>query len=126
MDTEKKILVVDDEEIVRELLIDVLSESGFQVMTAENGLVGLDLFRQPDRKYDLVIVDMSMPGMDGIEVCRELRKIDPAQKIMMATGNYSTDDELAELKKIGIDQILRKPFNLNAMVSLLRSELGCS
>lgn len=126
MDTEKKILVVDDEEIVRQLLVEVLSESGFQVIAAENGIAGLDHFRQPDCRYDHVIVDMSMPGMNGMEVCRELKKINPDQKIMVATGNYSTDDELAEMKKTGIAHVLRKPFNLNELISLLKSERGCS
>ncbi|MBI5849234.1 MAG: response regulator [Nitrospirae bacterium] len=126
MDTEKKILVIDDEEIVRELLAEVLSESGFQVITAENGLKGLDYFRQPDCRFDLVMVDMSMPGMDGLEVCREMREINPAQKVMMATGSYSSDDELAEMKKNGIDHVIRKPFNLKELVSLLRRELDCS
>ncbi|MBI5634187.1 MAG: response regulator [Nitrospirae bacterium] len=125
MDTQKKILVIDDEEIVRELLTDVFSESGFQVMTAENGLAGLEHIRQPGSRYDLVIIDMSMPGMGGIEVCRELRKLKPDQKIMIATGNYSTDDELSEMKKNGVEHVLRKPFNFNEMIGLLRCVMNC-
>lgn len=126
MDAEKKIFVIDDEEIVRELLAEVLSNSGFQVMTAESGHIGLDYFRQPDCRYDLVIVDMSMPDMNGMEVCRELRKIAPVQKIMITTGSYPNAEEIAELKQNGIEHIVKKPFNLNELIRLVRSELGCS
>ncbi len=120
----KKILIVDDEEIVRELLVEVLSDSGFQAFTAENGLIALDLFRRPEMRFDLVIVDMSMPGMNGPEVCRELRKINPSQKLIIATGSVSTDEELAELKSNGISDVVKKPFNLGEMLLLFESVIG--
>ena len=119
----RTILVIDDEKIVRELLTEVLSDIGVQVTTAENGPAGLNHFRKPDCNYDLVIVDMSMPVMDGPEVCKEIRKINPVQKIIIATGSYSTDKELAELKKNGISHIVKKPFNMGELISLLRSEM---
>lgn len=123
---EKKILAIDDETIVLELLVDMLSESGFQVITAESGRSGLDLFSRADCRFDLVITDLSLPDMTGFEVCRELRQINPAPIIMIATGRYVTDEEISELKQNGIENIIRKPFNLNELISLLRSELGCS
>lgn len=116
-----KILIIDDEEIVRDLLAEVLSDADFQAVTAENGLVALDLFRNAETVFDLVIVDMSMPGMSGPEVCKALRTINPFQKIIIATGNYSTDEEVAELKKNGISQIVRKPFNMGELFSIIDS-----
>jgi CheY-like chemotaxis protein len=124
MNSTKQILVVDDEEIVRDLLSEVLSGFGFQVSTAEDGPSGLNMFRKPDCCYDLVIIDMSMPGMPGPEVCREIRKTNPTQKIVIATGSCSTDEEIAELKKSGINNILSKPFNLAILTRLLRDVLG--
>lgn len=124
MNSTKQILVVDDEEIVRDLLTEVLAGLGFQVSTAEDGPSGLNMFRKPDCCYDLVIVDMSMPGMNGPEVCREIRKARPSQKIIISTGNCSTDEEIAELKTCGVEHIISKPFNLGNLISLLRDELG--
>jgi len=124
MAADKKILIVDDEEIVRELLVEVLSDSGFQTVTAENGLIALDLFSKPDMRFDLVVVDMSMPGMNGPEVCREIRKINPSQKLIIATGSFSTDEELAELKGNGISDIVKKPFNLGELLSLFERVMG--
>jgi len=112
------------EEIVRELLLEVLSDGDFQAVAAENGLVAIDIFRKPETRFDLVIVDMSMPGMDGPELCKELRKINPSQKIVLATGNYSTDEEIAELKRDGISQIVRKPFKMAEMLSLFECPIG--
>jgi len=114
----RTILIVDDEEIVRELLADMLSDTDMQAVTAESGLVALDMYRKPEAHFDLVVVDMSMPGMDGPAVSREIRKLNPSQKIIIATGSYGTDAELAELKKIGIADIMRKPFTMEEMLSV--------
>jgi two-component system cell cycle sensor histidine kinase/response regulator CckA len=124
MTTTKTILIVDDEEIVRELLVDMLSDAGFQVVTAENGLIAIDLFKKPDTRFDLVVVDMSMPYMDGPEVCREIRKINSSQKLIIATGSYLTDEEIGELKENGITQIIRKPFHMGEMLSLFERVMG--
>lgn len=117
----RRILIVDDEVIVRELLADVLSDMDIEAITAESGFEALNLFTKPDVRFDLVVVDMCMPGMGGPEVCKELRKINPLQKIVIATGNYSTDDEIAELKTNGITNLIRKPFNMSAMLSLFNN-----
>lgn len=121
----KTILVVDDEEIVRDLLRYALSEEGYNVLTAENGFEALDIIRNPDCRCNLAIIDFSMPGMDGIELSGKIRAELPEQKVMMSTGSYSTEEEISELKKKGIADVIRKPFNIAELLVLIEKELGC-
>jgi CheY-like chemotaxis protein len=121
----KTILIVDDEEIVRELLEYALEEEGFEVLTAENGFQAIEMFGDSSLSCDLAIVDFSMPGMDGLEVCRKMAEMRPSQKLMISTGSYSTDEEIEEIKKNGILEVIRKPFNVSDVLRLLNDQLGC-
>lgn len=125
MEKKKTILVVDDEEIVRDLLSYSLTEQGYLVLTAENGHAALEIFSTHNVACDLAIVDLSMPGMTGIEVCEKLKAIHPAQRVMLSTGSYSSEEDIEKLKNIGICHILRKPFNMIGLITLLKNELEC-
>jgi CheY-like chemotaxis protein/predicted regulator of Ras-like GTPase activity (Roadblock/LC7/MglB family) len=82
--TEVRILFVDDEEDFADMMAKYLADNGFDVHTAYSGRAALDLFQKG--KYDVVVTDLKMPVMDGIELIRQLRRIDPGQRIIVVTG----------------------------------------
>ena len=105
------ILVVDDEEVMRDVLDSLLTAEGYEVELARNGEEGLDKFQQ--RAFDLVLLDVFLPGgMNGIEVLRRIRSINPTVKVIMVTGN--TDPLLArEALELGALAYVDKPFDFD-------------
>lgn len=102
------VLLVDDEELLRRLLSRMLLEAGFTVVDAENGRQALDIARDLDDKLGLVVTDLHMPVMDGLEFARALRPIRPSVPILFITGR-----DLPERSASGNgwdDDVLRKPF----------------
>jgi DNA-binding response OmpR family regulator len=103
-----KVLVVEDDPTVRDVLTTLLGFDGFEVAAAPDGSTGLQLAEtmQPD----VVLLDVVMPGIDGLEVCRSLRKRSPETRVVMLTGRGSPEDELDGVAA-GADAYLRKPFS---------------
>ncbi|MFC1489556.1 response regulator, partial [Thermodesulfobacteriota bacterium] len=111
-----RILIVDDEEIARTNLEHILKKEGFHVVTAVNGAEALDLLsRQP---YHLMLTDIKMPGMDGVEVLRRARQDYPDLCVVMMTA-YATVETAVEAMKIGALDYLLKPFDLDTLVSMV-------
>lgn len=104
------LLVIDDEEIIRVLLKEILTEDGYQVTTAQDGLEGVELLKQ--NRYDLIISDMVMPGMNGIEVLQEAFKVDPEYAVVMITG-YPSVETAVKLVNLGASDYITKPFNVD-------------
>lgn len=102
-----RILVVDDEKNIRLVLDQCLSAEGYQVDTAVSGEHAVEKFAAAP--YDLVILDMKMPGMDGIEVLRRIKRTAPAVPVIMVTG-YGSIETAVETMKLGAVDYLRKPF----------------
>lgn len=103
------ILLVDDEELIRLTGESLLNEMGYTVLVAENGLKGLEVFSRNSRKIDLVVLDMIMPEMNGHEAFFKMKEIDPAVKIIIASG-FTKDESLFELQEAGLSGFIRKPF----------------
>ncbi len=118
----KKILIIDDTEFMTKLITDILSGAGYDVVTASNGLQGVQKVRE--EKPDLVILDVVMPGMDGFEVCKILRddESNNLMPIIMLTAQDNEDDKLTGLE-IGADDYIIKPFNGRELVSRVRNTL---
>jgi two-component system KDP operon response regulator KdpE len=114
------VLVVDDEESLRKTLRTSLSASGFTVMEARNGEEALDTIQQ--HRFDLVLLDISMPGIGGVEACRKLREIAPQTGIIMVTVRDLEDDKVQALEA-GADDYVTKPFLLRELTARLRSVL---
>ncbi len=112
------VLVVDDEEEVRRVLVKMLSRLGFAVIEAEHGEQGLELFRTHREEVVLVILDLTMPGLDGEATLKALRKIDGSVKTVVMSG-YSEGDIAARLAGLDVSMILAKPFSMK----LLREKL---
>ena len=104
-----RVLIVDDEEIMQDVMRDILSESGYAVDIAENGQVALD--KVESAVYDLVFADIRMPVMDGIEFLRMAKVQKPELDIVMMTG-YASVDVAVEAMKLGAFDFITKPFNL--------------
>ena len=105
-----RILIVDDEEIIRALLSEILSDEGFEVTTASDGNEAIELLNSD--QFDLVISDMVMPGVGGIEVLQEAFKIDPDYAVIIITG-YPSVDTAVKLVNLGAADYITKPFNVD-------------
>ncbi|MFN8596290.1 MAG: response regulator [Anaerolineae bacterium] len=84
--TEPVLLVIDDEEPVRLAVTDILELSHWKVLTAASGEEGLDVYRQHQAEIDLVLLDLSMPGLSGDETFQRLRQIDPQVRVILSSG----------------------------------------
>ena len=113
----EKILVVDDDTNICELLRLYLTKEGYQVTTANDGEEGLEKFSQV--KPDMVLLDVMMPRLDGLEVCRRIRKIGNTP-VMMLTAKGETFDKVLGLE-LGADDYMVKPFELRHLLCHIRS-----
>jgi len=115
------ILVIDDEEIMREILDALLSHEGYEVQLAAGASEGLDLVRSVP--FDAVIVDMMMPGMDGISTLDEIKKLDDDLPVLMITAFASIENAIAAMKRGAYDYIT-KPFKNDEVLVVLRNALA--
>jgi len=116
----KPILVVEDEVIMRESLRDWLTDSGYQVETAEEGEEALKTIAEQD--FGIVILDLKLPGKDGLEVLKEAKAQRPQLKGIIITA-YPSAETAAEARRIGAADYLSKPFDLNQLEKLIREVL---
>ncbi|MCH8250032.1 MAG: response regulator transcription factor [Proteobacteria bacterium] len=126
MNKQIRILVVEDEEAIRTGLIDVLVFHGYDVDSAATGPDGLE--KALTGKFDLILLDIMLPGMDGYEICDRIRTEDRNQPIIMLTAKTS-DEEIIQGLKLGADDYVPKPFSIQQLVLrigavLRRSQVG--
>lgn len=113
--TQYKILVVDDEDIIRTLVQTMLKGEGRNVVLAAKGKEAIAMFRK--ERPNLTILDIDMPDIDGITVLRQIRTIDPQAKVMVFTGGESPVVE-SQAKALGVTEFLRKGFALPSLAEL--------
>jgi len=118
----EQILVVDDEPTIRILLEDVLKEMGYDVVTAAGGAEALDLYAKSGAPFDLVILDMAMPEMNGKETFERLKDMDPGVRVILSTG-YSQDERARELFALGIKGFVQKPYRVDDLGAAVRHVL---
>jgi len=116
-----RILVIDDEEAIREVLADILLTADHEVVLAEDGPAGIARFAEG--KFDVVFTDLGMPGMSGFEVARELKRQQPAIPIGLLTGWGANVDE-GEMRAAGIDVLVPKPFKVDEVLGLVDEVLA--
>jgi CheY-like chemotaxis protein len=116
------ILLVDDEELIRDLVVQVLGESGYTVITASDGKSGVELYGKQQAQIDLVILDLIMPEMGGRECLEELLKIDPQARVLIASG-YALDGPAIEAIKTGARGHISKPYDIKEMLRVIRDVL---
>ena len=110
----KKILIVDDEEHIREILSEFLSEQGFSVMEASDGEFAINLFKE--HQFDLVITDIRMPRMNGLELLSAVKSHDKQNPVVLMTGYDLSNNEIANCQ-FQADGYVLKPFNLKQLLA---------
>jgi DNA-binding NtrC family response regulator len=116
----KRILVIDDEDIVRTSCSRTLAPAGFDVRLARNGVEGLKGLEEGP--FDLVLTDLKMPDMDGIEVLRTIKERWPAVEVIIITG-YQTVDTAVKAIKLGAFDYIEKPFTPDALITAVSKAL---
>ena len=115
-----KILIIEDEEAIAELEKDYLELSGFLVTVAENGAWGLEMARTED--YDMVVLDLMLPGVDGFEICRQIRE-EKNIPILMVSAKKDDIDKIRGLG-LGADDYMTKPFSPSELVARVKAHLA--
>ncbi|HEU4436930.1 MAG TPA: response regulator [candidate division Zixibacteria bacterium] len=114
---EKSVLVVDDELLIRDLLYDFFLEKGYKVSVADSGAGALEKLGK--QNFDVLLVDLKMPAMDGIEFIKEVRKKKIETPVVIITGFPSLETALEALRARVCDYII-KPFNINQLFATVR------
>lgn len=115
-----KILVIDDEDIVRTSCNRTLTPAGFEVGLARNGFDGLRMLGE--EKFDLVLTDLKMPDMDGIEVLKRIKEEWPGIEVIIITG-YQTVDTAVKSIKLGAFDYIEKPFTPDSLINAVSKAL---
>ena len=116
------ILVIDDEQIMRDGCSRILSKDGWSVICAENGEQGLEEIQSHPEKIDVILLDLMMPGMSGMEVLDQVRAIDPNLLVIVITG-YATVESAVEAMKKGAYDFIPKPFTPDQLRIVVRRAL---
>ena len=116
------VLVVDDEEDIREVVQAVLESRGLHVLTAKDGYEGLDQFRRHADAIDVVLLDMTMPGMSGEAVFREILALRPQTRVILSSG-YSEQESLARLEQGRMAAFVHKPYTAQMLVDSVGAAL---
>ena len=117
---EGKILVVDDEEIMRITARNILEECGYTVLVAENGIQGIEIFKENFNQIKLVLMDMSMPKMSGKESYIKMKEIDSGLKALIVSG-FSQDKRIKEVLDLGADDYIQKPYTMYELAQKIKT-----
>ena len=112
-----KILVIDDEPHVRALLDMRLRHQGYDVLFADSGVRGLQLYRQ--EHPDAIVLDLRMPELDGIAVLKEIRRVDPKQPVIILTGDTTPETE-RQVRALGVSEFIVKGSSMKFLVDTLK------
>lgn len=112
----KKILVCEDEDSIREFVVLNLKRSGYDVVSVSSGEEALDAFEQAEETFDMALLDIMMPGIDGIQVCKALREKSETMGIIMLSAKSQEIDKVSSLM-IGADDYITKPFSISELIA---------
>lgn len=118
-----KVLVIDDEEGIRNLLDTLLTRKGYTVVLADGGRKGLELFRR--ERPDVVVLDLKMPEIDGMAVLQQIRNLNPNQPVIILTGAGLPQAE-ERLRACGVSEYVEKEFSLHRLGDALKRALAAS
>jgi two-component system cell cycle sensor histidine kinase/response regulator CckA len=116
------ILLVDDEQRIRNAVEQILTSRGYKVLTAENGKEALEIYREKRDEIDLVVLDLNMPGISGTEVLEAILKIDPRARVLIASG-YSVNESTKRILEGEASGFVRKPFDASEILRAVRRVL---
>jgi two-component system response regulator (stage 0 sporulation protein F) len=116
-----KILIVDDQAGIRMLLDEVLSHEGYHTLQASNGKLALEIVRNDNP--DLVLLDMKIPGMDGLDILKHIKALNDAVKVIMMTA-YGELDIMKEAIEFGAAMHFTKPFDIDELILAIHQQLS--
>lgn len=119
-----RILVVDDEEVVRELVTDMLEALGYEVLTAVDGQEAIEQYREKKNEIDLILLDMIMPRVGGKDCFMELKRMNPKVRAVLSTG-YSRDGAAQEILDQGMMGFIQKPYRINQLSEVVSEAMSC-
>ena len=119
---DETILLVDDEQMIRDLGESILTRSGYTVVVAEDGRQGIQTYYRERERIDLVILDLTMPYLSGWEVLEQIRELDPDQKVLLSSG-FSVDLDKRDLKQLDRVDFVAKPYHLDELAAKVRQIL---
>lgn len=122
-DLNRRILIIDDEDIVRNVTERMLQQAGSHTITAPNGRDGVMLFQEHQDTIDLILVDYAMPGLNGLETMRKLHEIRPEVPVILISG-YSNNDHIQGLSDVGFATTLQKPFTSDRLLQTVQEVLA--
>ena len=119
-----KILVVDDEEGIRRVLVEFLAKMGFEIIQASGGEEAVGLLRS-GAEMDLMVIDMKMPKVAGLEVLKEKKNLNNVRPVIILTGSIDAEKHYPELKELGLgaDDIIYKPVDLFELLNMVKNKL---
>ena len=117
----EKILVIDDDEEIRKLIKDFLQKENFEVDTAKNGRAAIDMVSHDPKTYQLAVLDIMLPDLSGVDVCKQIRRFSNIP-IIMLTAKSDDVDKIVGLE-VGADDYLTKPFNPKELVARIKAIL---
>jgi two-component system response regulator RegX3 len=120
MQSTPSILIIEDEQAIRDGLTDVLIYHGFHVEYAEDGLVGLEIALSGN--FDLILLDVMLPSINGFDICKKIREQDLKQAIIMLTAK-SSDEDIINGFQLGADDYVAKPFSITQLVLRIKAVL---
>ena len=114
-----KVLIVDDEHMIRDIAAKILKRAGVEVATAESGLDALEVLNSAETDIDIVILDLMMEGISGVKTLEEMRKFHPELPCIISTGQSLEPDDLPEHLKENT-HFLQKPYRANQLTEVVR------
>ena len=114
-EVKKTVFVIDDEEIIRDMTTDMLTDMGYNVLTAEDGLAALTTFERAHQDIDVVLLDMILPGMTGEEIFGRLQQIKPEIKVIFSSG-FSIEEVPQELFVDDTTDFIEKPYRIGDLL----------
>jgi two-component system cell cycle sensor histidine kinase/response regulator CckA len=115
-----KLLIVDDEEAVRAVVARMCTNMGFEVFTAQDGVHALEIYKEKGQHVDAVLLDLTMPRMDGEETFRELRRLDPDAYVLLMSG-FNEQEAVGRFVGKGLAGFIQKPFTPDQLREKLRA-----
>lgn len=117
-----RLLLVEDEEVLRSLVAQFLRNEGFRVVEAADGGAGVERFTDSG-PFDLVLLDLNLPVFSGVEVCRRIKLARPEQRVMVCSAAILRDHENA-LEAMGVEHFLTKPYHPDELIAHIAREIG--